>query len=370
MKRPWHIWIGFAVCVAVLLTALGWISSEAVRLDDARMAAARDAALEENVRLSLWRMDSYLAPLVAGESTRPYFVYDAFMPVDRAYARMFNPKMGSETLIPSPLLAGGSADVLLYFQYDPDGRITSPQVPTRENRALAHSTGVSSEAIELAEKRLQQFYILANDGYIVGYKSRRNPLTSMLPKPPSEPVQVVLAPVVQTPTQQYANTQRRNDRQQKLGQGAVEFDERNRAFNQLANNSIGNFQLNNGDWNGMPLPATDVTGTLMTPLWIDDQLVLARRVLVRGQEYVQGCLLNWPELETTLLKSIDDLLPRVVRYGRYPRAEDAAYYVSNVYRDACRGHGFRRRPATGIHQHLATGSRQTDPHGRKRVVLR
>ena len=42
-----------------------------------------------------------------------------------------------------------------------------------------------------------------------------------------------------------------------------------------------------------------IIGVLMTPLWIDGQLVLARRVTAGGQEYVQGCLLDWPAMKTS-----------------------------------------------------------------------
>jgi signal transduction histidine kinase len=58
-----------------------------------------------------------------------------------------------------------------------------------------------------------------------------------------------------------------------------------------------------------PPPNTDIDGVLMTPLWIDGQLVLARRVLVSGQEYVQGCLLDWPVIQSWLKGEIADLLP-------------------------------------------------------------
>jgi len=48
----------------------------------------------------------------------------------------------------------------------------------------------------------------------------------------------------------------------------------------------------------------------MTPLWIDGQLILARRIAVSGREYIQGCLLNWPAIKTSLLETIEDLLPQ------------------------------------------------------------
>ena len=58
MKRSRHVWILFVLCLAVVLAAMAWISRTAL---DAR----RQAALEENVRLALWRMDFALAPVLA-----------------------------------------------------------------------------------------------------------------------------------------------------------------------------------------------------------------------------------------------------------------------------------------------------------------
>jgi len=44
-------------------------------------------------------------------------------------------------------------------------------------------------------------------------------------------------------------------------------------------------------------------------LWIGDTLVLARRAKVNGNEYIQGCRLDWPGLHSWLLGEIRDLLP-------------------------------------------------------------
>ena len=47
----------------------------------------------------------------------------------------------------------------------------------------------------------------------------------------------------------------------------------------------------------------------MTPIWLGDTLLLARRVSINGQSYVQGCLLDWPAIRKSLLDSAADLLP-------------------------------------------------------------
>ena len=92
---------------------------------------------------------------------------------------------------------------------------------------------------------------------------------------------------------------------------SAEFERRSQAVEQSTNAMVHNTgpdQLNcrTSPWS----PPTDVGGVLMTPLWIDGKLLLARRVRVGRQEYVQGCLLDWPAIEERLLMAIEDLLAR------------------------------------------------------------
>jgi signal transduction histidine kinase len=47
----------------------------------------------------------------------------------------------------------------------------------------------------------------------------------------------------------------------------------------------------------------------MVPLWIDKELFLVRRVMVDGDQVIQGCWLDWNVMRSELLKVIGDLLP-------------------------------------------------------------
>ncbi len=324
MTGTYKIWIGFILCLAIVLSAMGWVTLTALRLDEAQADARRDeaealrqeaqarrqeaevrrqAAWEENVRLALWRMDSTLAPFVAQESVRPYFAYSAFVPVNRAYGNMFNDRGGGEMLVPSPLLTEKSPNVLVYFQFEPDGRLTSPQVPLGGNYKLAVPNQVSEETVQRAKKQLEQLAALFD----------RKKLIAMLPESTSEPVEMVVSPLQQDAGQRLAQkTQRYNDLQLR-GRGAVEFSERNLAVQQQANTMAMNrdqqFQQLEQFQLAELMPTTDVRGVLMKPLWIDGHLILARRVPVGGKEYVQGCLLDWPAIKTSLLETVEDLLP-------------------------------------------------------------
>jgi len=312
MKRSWHIWIGFLFCLAVVLAAMGYISLAALRLDEAEARARRHeaqarrqetdarrrAAWEENVRLALWRMDSALAPFVARESVRPYFAYSAFVPVNRSYSAMFNDRGGGEMLIPSPLLNDPSPNILVYFQFEPDGRLTSPQVPTGANFDLAVPNQVSQAAVRRAESRLAGLRPLVD----------RQKLIGLLPENAPGPVELLVSPLDQTARQRLEQQKQRQADLQQRGRGAVEYDQRNFALQQQANAMVWNQELNR--LNEVFLPSTDVGGVLMTPLWIDGSLILARRVTAAGKEYVQGCLLDWPAIRTSLLETVEDLLPQ------------------------------------------------------------
>ncbi len=305
MKRHWHIWIGFVLCLTVVLAAMGFISLTALRLDraeaDARRAETevrRQAAWEENVRLALWRMDSVLAPFVAQQSAYPYFAYSAFLPVNRAYSAMFNPRGGGEMLIPSPLLSDPSPNILVHFQFEPDGRLTSPRVPSVGNFKLAVPKHVTEATVGQARAQLAKVESLVD----------RPRLLAMLPESVPEPIEMIASPLRQTPEQRLAQRQRRMVELQNRGRGAVEFNERNYAFQEQTTNVIA--QNRDLSRQNPLLPSTDVRGVLMTPLWIDGKLLLARRVAAGGREYVQGCLLDWPAIKASLLEVIEDLLPK------------------------------------------------------------
>ncbi|MBN2290904.1 MAG: HAMP domain-containing histidine kinase [Pirellulales bacterium] len=292
MKRSWRIWVVFAICLGVVATAMAWISFSALRLDRAETVARARAALEENVRLALWRMDSALAPMVAQESVRPYFAYSSFLPVDRAYGRMFNPRMPGESLVPSPLLGELPPHVLVHFQFEPDGRLTSPGIPTDANYKLAVPRYTKPLAVENAKIQIDT----------LGKLIDREKLLAALPKKNTVPVEVVFSPMPITPQQFDAQMQQRASRQSG-NRGQNEFDARTQIVAQQS------LMQNTANFASL-MQDTDTAGVLMTPLWFGEQLLLARRVTVRGQEYVQGCVLDWPALKKWLLEEVADLLPR------------------------------------------------------------
>ncbi|MBM4037383.1 MAG: HAMP domain-containing histidine kinase [Planctomycetes bacterium] len=285
MKRQWRIWIAFGLALAVLLAAVGSVTLTALRLDRAEAEARHQAALEENVRLALWRMDSALAPLLAQENARPYFAYSAFYPAERAYTKMFAEIERDEVLLPSPLLAVTSEYVLLHFQFGPDGALTSPQVPEGNMRDLAETSYVTAEKIATAARLLEKLKA----------KLDRKTLLAALPRRPgtARSAQLVQA---EEPGQAPPNSP-----VQQTMRNIEEYQARSRSYHQAA------AQTENVTLRAAKVyPATEA---VHRAVWLGERLLLARRVSVDGWEYLQGCWLDWAGIEKWLLADIRDLLP-------------------------------------------------------------
>lgn len=286
MRRPLYTWICFSLCLAVVLAAMGWVSLTAARLDRAEADARRQAALEENVRLVLWRKDSALAPLIAQEGARPYFSYRSFCPAERAYTRMFGQIRRGEVLVPSPLLTYESPFVRLHFQFGPDGEVTSPQAPTGNMRDLAETGYTTHEKILAAESRLAEFRASVSREALARASARA-------------PRRAAAAPAGMAVRRPVARKLQRAISQKERG----EVEWQRRASNVFAQ-SIQQQRMSRP----LILPGKVGEGVMM-PAWIGDALVLIRRVSVNGKDYIQGCWLDWPALRRELLAGISDLLP-------------------------------------------------------------
>jgi signal transduction histidine kinase len=332
MRRPLLLWLTFACFLALALGAMGWMTRTVLRLEDLQARATAAAQVEENVRLALWRMDYALAPLISQETARPYFEYSPVFPAEQAYTRMYTQLKSGDVLVPSPLLRPASASyVLLYFQVDPDGRVTSPQAPSGEVRRIAEQRFTTAADIRAAEERLEQVRALATDPALTanlpplreadawsnGGKIRVTPNGSLASaygtqgSPPglsqsarfgnesqSQVAQQPNAPAQQQAANPYDYAQQIQT-QQLRGQQEYAARARNSIDNaDLGNNAVANFS------------PPGVSASVMQPVWAGaDTLLLARQVSVNGRRYVRGCLLDWPAVRKWLLDSASDLVP-------------------------------------------------------------
>ena len=316
MKRPWQIALVFAVALAVVLAAMGWISSEVLRLDRDQAETKRLALQEENVRLALWRMESALALLIAQESARPPADYTAFRPVDANDAQ--RPVFArSAPQMPSPVLVQTSPYVRLHFQIDAAGRLTSPQVPslTDAPQDQAPPRQVSAKTGAAAESRLERLRaIVSRDVLETALAAGTEPMSSMAAVAMTEPQQEVQdgpqepqqakRPQPQAPNSG-AQGQAQPPPQQTVAQAwrnVKEWQARRQQMDALSRDI--NLQIAG---NLDPSGAGGVT--VMRPLWIGDELFLVRWARIEGADHLQGVWLDWPAIRAWLLDGVLDLVP-------------------------------------------------------------
>jgi signal transduction histidine kinase len=252
--RPWHSFVGFGIALLFGLSGVTCLSAILLERDHAERQAVNRATVEENVRLSLWRMDSELAPLIANESTRPHVDWGQLP------ARFFDER---------PIY------VRLHFQFDEQGTLFSPQ-----DRDRAAQLGATREQLARMLDRQREL-------------SGREGLASQLALNSSNP-QLEGNESYSAPVQQF--------------KGTVEWGARKRMSSQAAdyNNLRGAIQGDGfADFEALAKPSE----AAMLPLWIGDQLVLARRVTVGGRRFLQGAWLDWEALRSKLLIDVRDLLP-------------------------------------------------------------
>jgi len=273
--------------MAIVLGAIGWISLAVLRLDRSEVEARRRAVVEENVRLALWRMDSAVAPLIAEENARPYFDYSPFYPAERAYTRMFAKIERGDVLMPSPLLTSQSPHVLIHFQVGPKGELTSPQVPKGNMRDLAEGGYTTHENVLAAGRRLDELQAFIDRGVLLGLLPRSERRSASAP--------ARLATLAGTRGQQP-----QVDAQMLRNTAEVQ---------RRASNVRRQLAAPSGRRAAPRAVASHVREGLISPVWLDSALLLARRVSVDGQEYVQGCWLDWPAIRRWLVEGVEDLLP-------------------------------------------------------------
>lgn len=323
MTRPIHIWSFFAVSLAVLLTAMGWVSLTALRLDRAQQETAQQAEVEERVRLALWRMDSELTALVVEESARPYYAYQAFHAAERAYTKGYTAIKPGDVLQPSPLLTYLPTNVLLHFQFTAEGTLTSPQVPVSNERALAENSYTSREKINAAAVRLAELQKLLNqragpDAYSVAGSLGRWVDSSASTRPAAAALNNrdllfntcstvftnLTSPIaLGSPATEPPPLRESRPAASQISRNSAEWNARANVLQKQNSQSDAqaakaiapaSFNLSEG-----PFKAT----------WIGPALVLARRVTVDGRPLIQGCWLDWDNLRASLRSTVSDLFP-------------------------------------------------------------
>ncbi len=250
MRRV-HVLPLFGLCAVALLGVMGWLSARVRQLEQQQQHARDEATLEESVRLALWRMESRLAPLVAQENARA--------PADYAVQR------GQDA----------AAYVRAHLEWDGRGVVSAgPQAAA--NAAQAHAL-LQAVAPQRARATLRE-------------------------RLPAEWIQALTLDEPRAATKAAP------------GQAAATPPEQQRLLSEKEFRArSSNAAVLRGELSKAALPPLAATGLRVArfePLWLGDELLLARRVQRGETLFVQACWFDWPALGASLRASIEDLLPQ------------------------------------------------------------
>ncbi len=300
MNRRRRAWLIFAAMLGLALVAVAGLSRMILRLDAEGAAARRQAVVEENVRLALWRMDAALSLLVARESLRPYFEFRPFVAIKRPWVDMFDPIGPDESFLASPLLIARSEHVLLHFQMEADGSATSPEAPPEDMVAAAVQRGASRVGIQIARDRLGRLQRIA---------PRLQHAPRQLPAE-AQPPPIDHLPQCDPETDDcdgFADNGPATQEAKNVREFAMRGINNSGGYPNLT--PTASLAPTRPPRPPRPVRMFELPEDVMAPVWQDGELFLVRTVTVNNRKFVQGCWLDWSELSSWLLKGIHDLLP-------------------------------------------------------------
>lgn len=361
--RLW--WTIYTIGGLVTLLALVLITRQAVGLERSEARARAQALRNEDLRLALWRLDSWMAPHLATEAARPYFAYRSFYPESRPWASLYQRIEPGEKLAPSPLLDFDSDQIQLHFQVGPEGGFSSPQVPPADQRALAqeligdarideHASTLQdlANALSLAHLRAQLDHIRQAEADPIAWGLAEEQLAEVEKKEASNgsdqeedelglqtrswrelakrqaiyQENVELAERSLPPREKASRGRNYPASRPALDQSAAELSAdagesylgagaelRVRISAPAAESQpAAPLELSTSTFDGpavgpfLPLWLPDL-GTTLEP----DRLLFVRNVQVAGEQYFQGFVCDWPRLRAALADQVVDLLPQV-----------------------------------------------------------
>lgn len=183
-------WLLFALCVAMFVAAMAWVTHRMIGMDRQREAGERDAQVQEKMRLALWRMDSLVSTLLIRENSRPPGHYTPFhSPEDLFSNRSQRELPKGEAVMPSPLLGEAPEFVHLHFQLETAQSpmsCTSPQVPTGKDLSLASNWYAISPQLEAARHRLDRLNAILGrhpGAFVAGHDQKPPAMPANAPAP-------------------------------------------------------------------------------------------------------------------------------------------------------------------------------------------
>ena len=194
---------------------------------------------------------------------------------------------------PSTKLPSAQRSELLAANQDPAAQQAEGGAPQPQEAASPEQQAQSSSDLQTAqtmylEPQIEQNYQQFND--LAEKQLQSKPVKGQAPDPKSK-------------TQQLRNMVRGNQEWMQRRNAAESYALSQWATNNRATEFIPFENLDSS-------PAVVREG-VMRPMWIEDNLILARQVERTDQQVIQCCWLNWEKLEEALRNEIKDLLPEV-----------------------------------------------------------
>ncbi|MFB3104329.1 MAG: hypothetical protein ACE1ZA_05310, partial [Pseudomonadales bacterium] len=307
--------------IIVATGAMTGVSTMVLHMEQTGFIAQADAQRQGLLRLALWRMDSWLTPQLGREAARPYYEYLPYYANPDSYTRYYSRIPQGEVVSPSSLLTFESPIFPIHFQVEPDGSVTSPQVPTGNALDLTqYNFQLPSAVIENNRSKLNEVTVLlATTDFAEACSVGESQLLLVTEVPPTEKSLDKQA-FKQTSDQSVLNrsewskrseTTRAIQQQQDVQQLSVPSQQRPASANrEQIDGQFEDLKVNAEEGASRQRPVQ--VGPLVAA-WIKSldategdsnevhRLFYLRRVTIGEDELFQGVLVDWPTLRDSLL---------------------------------------------------------------------
>jgi signal transduction histidine kinase len=330
-NRIWLIWLVAFACAAVVLSAMSVVTLRFVEQSNEDVQQGADAYLEERGRLAMWRLDSLAASIVGAEDARP---------AEELFTKDYRDVVQSQSVVTVPvteIYSNAPSYTNVYWGVDlkqKESQVKSPQVYKEEfllgNRVDLSANNHYTRKLEKLNKILAAPVSRAKSGSVSNFDLACMS-SHVLPFPIALTKESLLQAEMQVKEDDndfsLSSLNKKAPREQKDSKvvdyknapevqkqiSKAEKSKRQKAVDRYADNVSSYSQ-----WNANPLKpvantfnSRDSTPemTAFAPVWLDDELVLVRRVRVLGSEKLQGIWLKKQEISKQLLDEISDLFP-------------------------------------------------------------
>src|SRR5262245_4285640 len=147
---------GFLIVSGLVLGGLGWVTTEALRLEQEQIDAHEKERHLDLLRPALWQLDSSIAPVLAREDSRPWHHYMAVYPPPVLFRNDKTPIERGTVLEPSPLQSEEFPEWMrLHFWADATHGWDSPQILSQDLTKILSNPKVKAPLDNVTDDRCE-----------------------------------------------------------------------------------------------------------------------------------------------------------------------------------------------------------------------